>query len=216
LQTAGVDPANGDQLFLKFEFDDDGNSVPVLDANGQQEVTNDWQDTERAYTGDSTIPDFLGSIFNSFSYKGFNLNVLLTYGIGGKFLDNGYSAMMHSGSFGDSFHPDILNAWRQPGDITNVPRLENGNPNLVRTQSSRFLTDASFWSLRNVNLGYTFENSITDSIGVDSLRLSVIGENLYFKSKRDGLDPQYNLAGTPAGNDYNPSRILSLGLNVSF
>lgn len=216
LQTAGVDPATGDQLFLQFEFDDDGNSVPVFDANGEQEVTNDWQDTERAYTGDSTIPDLLGSISNSFSYKGFNLNVLVTYGIGGKFLDNGYSAMMHSGNYGSSYHPDILNAWRQPGDITDVPRLENGNVDLVRTQSSRFLTDASFWSLRNINLGYTFENSITDTIGVDSLRLSVIGENLYLKSKRDGLDPQYNLAGTPAGNDYNPSRIFSVGLNVSF
>lgn len=216
LQTAGVDPATGDQLFLKFEVDADGNSIPVLDANGVQETTNDWQDTERAYTGDSTIPDLLGSISNSFNYKGFDLNVLITYGIGGKFLDNGYSAMMHEGDFGRSYHPDILNAWRQPGDITDVPRLESGNPNLVRTQSSRFLTDASFWSLRNVNLGYSIDNSLTDQLGIDNLRLSVIGENLYLKSERDGLDPQYNLAGTPAGNDYNPARIISFGLNVSF
>lgn len=216
LQTAGVDPATGDQLFLKFEIDDNGNSVPVLDANGVQETTNDWQDTERAYTGDSSIPDLLGSVSNSFSYKGFNLNVLLTYGIGGKFLDNGYSAMMHSGNFGNSYHPDILNAWRQPGDITDVPRLEAGNPNLVRTQSSRFLTDASFFSVRNINLGYTFDSSITDTIGVDSLRLSVIGENLFLATQRDGLDPQYNLSGTPAGNDFNPSRLFSIGLNVAF
>ncbi|MBZ9731412.1 TonB-dependent receptor [Salegentibacter sp. JZCK2] len=216
LHTAGVDPETGDQLFLKFEIDDDGNSVPVLDANGLQETTDDWQDTERAYTGDSSIPDLLGSVANSFSYKGFNLDVLITYGIGGKFLDNGYSAMMHSGNFGSSYHPDILNAWRQPGDITNVPRLESGNPNLVRTQSTRFLTDASFWSLRNVNLGYTFDKSLTSNYGIDNLTLSVIGENLYLKSEREGLDPQYNLSGTPGGNDYNPARLLSLGLNIAF
>jgi len=216
LHTAGVDPDNGDQLFLMFELDDNGNSVPVLDANGNQETTNDWQDTERAYTGDSTLPDILGSVTNNFSYKGFNLNVLITYGIGGTFLDNGYSAMMHSGSYGRSFHPDILNAWRQPGDITDVPRLENGNGDLVQTQSTRFLTDASFWTLKNVNLGYNFDSTITDKIGVDNLRLSVTGENLFLKSKRDGLDPQYNLAGTPAGNDFIPSRIFSFGLNVSF
>jgi len=216
LHTAGVDPDNGDQLFLVFEVDDDGNSLPVLDANGVQETTNDWQDTERAYTGDSTLPDLLGSITNNLSYKGFNLNVLITYGIGGKFLDGGYSAMMHSGNYGSSYHPDILNAWRNPGDVTDVPRLENGNANLVRSQSTRFLTDASFWTLKNVNLGYSFESAITDKIGVDNLRLSVTGENLFLKSKRTGLDPQYNLAGTPAGNDFNPSRIFSVGLNVSF
>lgn len=216
LRTAGVDPATGDQLFLMFELDDDGNSVPVLDGNGVQETTNDWQETERAYTGDSTIPDLLGSVANSLSYKGFSLDFLITYGIGGKILDNGYSAMMHSGNFGSSYHPDILNAWRQPGDVTDVPRLENGNADLVQTQSDRFLTDASFWALKNVNIGYSFGDNIVEQLGVDNLRLSVTGENLLLNSKRTGLNPQYNLAGTPSGNDYNPARIISVGLNVAF
>ena len=216
LHTAGVDPATGDQLFLMFEIDADGNSVPVLDGNGVQETTNDWEDTERAYTGDSTIPDILGSVSNSFSYKGFSLDVLMTYGIGGSFLDNGYADMMHSGTYGRSLHPDILNAWRQPGDITDVPRLQNGTADLVRTQSTRFLTDASFWTLKNINLGYSFNDTISEKLGVDNLRLSVSGENLYLKSKRTGLDPQYNLAGTPEGNDFNPSRIFTFGLNVAF
>lgn len=217
LKTAGVDPANGDQLFYKYELDAvTGESVPVLDANGNIETTNDWTDTERAYTGDSSIPDLLGSISNSLSYKGISLDFLITYGIGGSILDNGYSAMMHSGNYGSSVHPDLLNAWKQPGDVTDVPRLENGNPNLVRTQSDRFLTDASFWALRNVNIGYTFDSQTLQKYGLDNLKVSLTGENLYLKSKRDGLDPQYNLAGTPAGNDFNPARIISLGLNVSF
>ncbi|AIZ40425.1 SusC/RagA family TonB-linked outer membrane protein [Cellulophaga baltica] len=216
LHTAGVDPSNGDQLFLMFELDTDGNSIPVLDAQGVQETTNDWQETERAYTGDTSIPDLLGSISNSISYKGFSLDVLVNYGIGGTILDNAYSAMMHEGSFGRSFHPDILNAWRQAGDITSVPRLENGNADLVQTQSTRFLTDASFWTLKNVNLGYTFDDVISESIGVDNLRVSLSGENLFLKSKRTGLDPQYNLAGTGSGNDFSPARIISIGLNVGF
>ena len=124
--------------------------------------------------------------------------------------------MMHSGTYGRSLHPDILNAWRQPGDITDVPRMENGNPDLVRTQSTRFLTDASFWALRNVNVGYTFSDNISDKLGFENLRLSITGENLYLKSKRDGLDPQYNLAGTAPGDDFNPSRIITLGLNANF
>lgn len=216
LRTAGVDSETGDQLFLQYELDDNGNSVPVLDANGEIATTNDWQDTERAYTGDSSIPDLLGSIANSISYKGFSFDFLINYGIGGSVLDNAYSAMMHSGNYGSSLHPDILRAWRQPGDITDVPRMENGNPNLVRTQSDRFLTDASFWALRNVNLGYTFDSKIANQLGLDQLRVSLTGENLYTKSERKGLNPQFNLAGTGAGNDFNPARIISLGLNVTF
>lgn len=215
-QTAGVDPTNGDQLFKKFELDANGNSVPVLDANGVQETTNDWTTTERAYTGDTTVPDLLGSISNNLSYKGFDLNILVTYGIGGSVLDGGYSAMMHTGSFGRSYHPDILTAWRQPGDITEVPRLQSGSTAQVLTQSSRFLTDASFWSLRNVSIGYSLQKDLTSKIGIDALRFSLTGENLYLKSKRTGLDPQYNLAGTPGGDDFSPSRIISVGLNLSF
>ncbi|MBR9853079.1 MAG: SusC/RagA family TonB-linked outer membrane protein [Algicola sp.] len=216
LRTAGVDPETGDQLFLQYELDDNGNSVPVLDANGDIATTSDWQDTERAYTGDSSIPDLLGSIANSISYKGFSFDFLINYGIGGSVLDNGYAAMMHSGNYGRSLHPDILRAWRQPGDITDVPRMENGNPNLVRRQSERFLTDASFWALRNVNFGYTFDSKIANQLGLDQLRVSLTGENLYTQSERKGLNPQFNLAGTGEGNDFNPARIISLGLNVTF
>lgn len=216
LRTAGVDPQTGSQLFYMYENDENGESVPVLDADGNIATTDDWQETQQAYTGDSAIPDLLGSVANSFSYKGFNLDFLITYGVGGTVLDNAYAGMMHSGSYGSSLHPDILSAWREPGDITDVPRLENGNPNLVRTQSDRFLTDASFWSLKNVNLGYTFGEGTTEVLGLDRLRISLTGENLYLSSEREGLNPQYNLAGTSPGDDFSPARIVSLGLNLSF
>jgi TonB-linked SusC/RagA family outer membrane protein len=213
--SAGVDPETGDQLYYVFEDDPEtGNGVPVLDPEGNQETTNDWTETARAFTDDSSIPDFIGSISNSFSYKGLSLNVLFTFSQGGKILDNGYSAMMSSGDFGESHHVDQLKAWKQAGDVTTVPRLENGNSLQVQTQSTRFLTDASFMSLRNVNLSYTFNKRMLDNLGLSNLSMFVSGENLWFKSARQGLNPQYNLAGTGSGNDYNPNRILSVGLNI--
>jgi len=215
-RTAGVDPATGDQLYYVYESNDDNESVPVLDANGNMTTTNDWQDTQRAYTGDSSVPDLLGSFSNFISYKGFSFNFLITYGLGGSILDNAYSSMMSSSSYGRSQHPDILNAWRKTGDITNVPRLEIGDQTLVQTQSDKFLTDASFWAIKNVNIGYSLNKNVTDLLGVDNLTLSLTGENLFLKSKRKGLDPQYNLAGTPQGNDFNPSKIFSFGINVGF
>jgi TonB-linked SusC/RagA family outer membrane protein len=215
--TAGVDPETGDQLYYVFEDDPEtGNGVPVLDSEGNQLTTNDWTETGRAFTGDSSIPDLIGSVTNRFSYKGLTLNVLFTFSQGGKILDNGYSAMMSSGDFGESHHVDQLNAWKQPGDVTTVPRLENGNSSQVQTQSTRFLTDASFMSLRNVNLSYAFDKTMSDKLGLSNLSLFVSGENLWFSSARKGLNPQYNLAGTGSGDDYNPNRILSVGLNLGF
>ncbi|MEM9859715.1 MAG: SusC/RagA family TonB-linked outer membrane protein [Bacteroidota bacterium] len=215
-RTAGVDPETGDQLYFQYEFDENNRSMPVLDADGNHLTTTDWRETQRGFVEASSVPDFLGSINNHVSYKGFDFNFLITYGIGGEVLDNAYAGMMHAGNYGRSWHPDILTAWRAPGDITDVPRLENGNVELVQTQSDRFITDASYWAIRNASLGYNFSPDLLEKIGLTSLRVSVTGENLFLKSERDGLDPQYNLAGTAPGDDFVPGRIISLGLNLSF
>lgn len=213
--TAGVDPQTGDQLYYVFEDDPEtGNGVPVLDSDGNQVTTNDWSDANRAFTGDRSIPDLIGSITNRLSYKGFSLNILVAFSRGGKVLDNGYSAMMSSGNFGESHHIDQLNAWKNPGDITSVPRLENGNAEQVQTQSTRFLTDASWISLRNVSLTYTFDNNVLNRLGLSNLDVFLSGDNLLFSAARKGLNPQYNLAGTGSGNDYNPNKIFSVGLNL--
>jgi hypothetical protein len=109
-----------------------------------------------------------------------------------------------------------MKAWKQEGDITNVPRMENGNTLLLQTMSTRFLTDASYIALKNVNLSYTFRQSWVKNAGLGHLKVFVVGENLFLSSARKGLNPQYNLAGTPDGYDYNPARVFSAGINVSF
>ncbi|SFS49382.1 TonB-linked outer membrane protein, SusC/RagA family [Zhouia amylolytica] len=214
---AGVDPDNGDALYYKYEGDiNAGERQAVLNPDGTHATTNDWDDAGRAYVGESSIPDLIGSVQNRFSYKGLAFDFMFTFSQGGKILDNGYSAMMHTGDYGESLHEDALNAWRVPGDVTSVPRLENGNSNQVQRQSTRFLTDASYIALKNVNLSYTLDDDVSERLGVSNLRFFLAGENLFIKSERTGLNPQYNLAGTGSGNDYNPSRVVSLGINVSF
>ena len=188
----------------------------MINEEGEHVTLTDPTEANRTYVGATAVPDLVGSIRNQFSYKVFSLSFLFTYQLGGEILDYGYAAMMHEGSYGESLHPDALNAWKKPGDQTNVPRLENGNPNLAPSLSSRWLTDASFFSLRNVNLSYNFNNDMINDMGMSSLRLFVSAENLFLISERKGLNPQYNLQGTPGGNDYNPSRIVSAGVNISF
>ncbi|GAA4293391.1 SusC/RagA family TonB-linked outer membrane protein [Aestuariibaculum suncheonense] len=213
---AGVDPSNGDALYYKYEEIDGKVGIPVLNENGTHATTNSWSEAGKGYVGASAVPDLIGSITNNFSFGNIDLNFLFTYQIGGDILDYGYADMMHEGAYGESLHPDALNAWKNPGDITNVPRMENSNTNLAQRLSSRWLTDASYLALRNVNLAYNLSSSTAEQIGVDKLRLFVTGENLLMFAKRTGLNPQYNLAGTPEGNDYNPNRVISIGVNVAF
>lgn len=218
---AGVNPDNGDALFFMYEEtvdEDSGLSTfePVLDEDGTHMTTNNYQNAGKTYTGKGTIPDLFGGFRNDFTYRGFSVSFLFSYGIGGYVLDYGYARMMNEGAYGESLHPDLLDGWRQPGDETDIPRMENGSPLLSPNMTTRFLTDASYLSFRNFNVSYTFQPNILQTLGVNDLRVFVTGENLFILTARKGLNPQYNLAGTPAGNDYNPSRTISAGVNISF
>jgi hypothetical protein len=213
---AGVDPANGDALYYQYEEVDGQVGVPVLNADGTHATLNDFEDAGKGFVGASSIPDIIGSISNTFTYKNLSLDFLFTYQIGGDILDYGYADLMHEGAYGVALHPDALNAWKNTGDITNVPRLENGDNNLSPNLSSRWLTDASYLSLRNITLSYNLNSDVAERIGISKLRLFASGENLLIVNDRVGLNPQYNLGGTPSGDDYNPNRVISVGLNVAF
>ncbi len=215
--SAGVDPQNGDALYYMYTNDaETGDRIPVLNGDGTHATTNDWGDAGKAYTGDNSLPDLFGSVRNSLSYKRFNLNFMFNYSFGGKVLDYGYAGLMHEGEYGDALHIDQLKAWRNPGDITDIPRLENGHPNQHQPQSTRFLTDAWYIALRNVNISYDFNDRVVESLGVNNLRLFMAAENVFHRAERKGLNPQYNISGTPDGDDFNPARIISFGLNISF
>lgn len=214
---AGVDAANGDALFYAYEEDPEtGEISPVLSENGAHVMLNDFNEAGRTYVDANTIPDVIGSVRNQFRYLNFDLSFLITYQIGGEVIDYGYADMMQVNSYGESIHPDALNAWRSPGDITDVPRLEIGNNLQSPFLSTRWLTDASYVALRNVNFSYNLSESLTDKVGMDRFKLFVSAENLAIWSERTGLDPQYNLAGTPEGNDYNPNRLITFGVNLAF
>ncbi|WP_218186005.1 SusC/RagA family TonB-linked outer membrane protein [Marinifilum fragile] len=210
----GVDPNTGEALYHVWEKGVDGETYRKYDDNGNPVLTTNEQESEKGYTGDSSIPDLFGSISNTIDYKNWQLSFMFTYAIGGKILDYNYRDLMHGGDYGDALHVDMKNAWKKPGDITDVPRLQNGNSHLAPT-SDRWLTDASYLSLKNVNLSYTFPKSMISDWGLNSLKVFASGENLFMLAKRDGLNPQEAFSGTTS-NVYLPSRVVSFGVNVSF
>lgn len=211
---AGVDATTGAAQFYVLADNGKGKNVRTYDDNGEAILTTDELDSEKGYTGDSSIPDVFGSVSNKIRYKDFQLGIMFTYSIGGKILDYNYAALMNEGEYGKALHVDAKKSWKQEGDITNTPRLENGNDHLNPT-SDRWLTDASYLSLKNVNLSYTFKQQAIKDFGITALKVFASGENLFMLTKRKGMNPQQAFSGTTS-NVYLPSRVVSFGVNVSF
>ncbi len=81
--------------------------------------------------------------------------------------------------------------------------------------SDRFLTDASYLTLRNVTLGYTFPKSITDRLKMTKLRVFCTCENVAYWTKRKGFDPRTSLTDGSYGG-WPPMRTISGGIQVQF
>lgn len=203
---AGVDPEDGSIMYYK----------DIKDANGQvtgRETTKDQNAADYYYQGNA-IPDVYGGFTNSFSYKGFDLSIFFSYQIGGKMYDSNYATLMHPGTFGTHWSTDILNRWQNPGDVTDVPRLQN-NYTAASAASSRWLTNASYLALKNVSLSYTLPKFIQNKLDMKNCKIFLTGDNLFLVSKRKGMDPQQTFDGT-ADHTYVPNRVVSLGINVTF
>ncbi|MFT7899643.1 SusC/RagA family TonB-linked outer membrane protein [Tenacibaculum ascidiaceicola] len=203
----GVDPSDGSGLFVA----EDPEASGVRTINGV--AVTPFSNNARFHYAGSAIPDLTGSFSNDIKYKGFSLTTLFTYQIGGKSLDLNYAGIMESGGYGTAKSIDILNRWQQPGDVTDVPRMDAALSSQWSGTSDRWLTDASFLNLRQVNLSYNFKSDAIERIGLAGLRMYVSAENLFSINARKGLNVQQQFNGNTS-NVYTPSRIITLGLNL--
>ena len=199
-KSAGVDPMTGAQLYWVYDTDENGNRI-------NERVSSDYNKAAQSkYYQGSRIPDLYGSLGTDFTWKDLDLSVLTTYSIGGKIYDGLYAGLMNPLYVGDTFSSQALRRWQKPGDITDVPRVEIAGQYTV---TDRFLVDASYFSIKNISLGYTLPKVWTQKAGISSLRLSFSCDNVYLFSHLNGMDPQYDFTG---GTDYtySPARTLSL------
>jgi hypothetical protein len=230
-QWAGVDPATGNSIyvpdpsFLEGYVPEEGETAPavsenLVEVNGKT-YTTELDEALRDWSG-SAMPKVSGGISTSFSWKGLTLSLLFNYQLGGQMYDSGYNTLMTeaygSALPGSTRHVDILNRWQQPGDITNVPRIEFGNADLYAGSSTRWLISSDMLELANASLTYDIPRRWLRTYGVQGLRVYASGDNLLLFTKRQGIYPRKNIFSGYAGNAdvYLPARVLSLGLNLTF
>lgn len=204
--SAGVDPATGKQLYWVWDTDKNGVRGEKYISDSQSKAT-----ACKEIQG-SRIPDIYGSFSNEFRYKNFDLSVLCTYSVGGKVLDGVYNTLMYGNYIGQAKSAHLERAWKQPGDITDVPRIEIGKSYIITDNN---LINASYLAIKNITLGYTLPAKVLKSLGLESLRLTATGDNLVLFNHLKGMDPQYNFTGgTNFG--YVPVRTISFGIDVTF
>ena len=206
---AGVNE-NGESMWYMNVTDKDGNVTGVT-------TTTNYADADYYLCG-TALPDVYGGFGTSLSYKGLDFSIDFTYQLGGQVYDGDYAAMMSSptaSSKGSNFHADLLNAWSPENTGSNIPRFQFGDQ-YTAGSSDRFLTSASYLSLQNINLGYTLPSSITKKLQIEKVRVYVTADNIWYWSKRQGLDPRQSITGSTTNSYYSPMRTISGGITLTF
>ena len=83
---------------------------------------------------------------------------------------------------------------------------------------TRYIQNAAYLRVKNIQVGYTFPELITSKIGLSKMRIYVSGENLITATKLNPIfDPEtIALGGWNDGKTYPLSKVYSFGLNVNF
>ncbi len=205
----GVDAETGEGLYRAEEYAEDDPRDRIV--NGDTLTTN-FQNARFHFAGNAT-PDFFGGLTNTFTYKGFSLNILMSFAVGGDIYDGIYAGLMSADPDGGALHVDILNRWQQPGDVTDVPKMDVTGAAQTNVASDRWLTDASYLNLRSVNLSYTFPRTLLERWKMRGATVYVAGENLGWLSGRSGMYVSGTFSGTTS-NTFTPARTFTLGVNL--
>lgn len=204
----GVDSETGAPQYNKYVKDEDGNETI--------EIVNLASDATLRESGKSAIPDFVGGLSTTLEAYGFDLSIQTAFQFGGYVRDSYYASLMNQGEPGTNFHKDMLNSWSSENKNTDIPSLMLDNRNYaISSSSDYFLTSASYFSLRNVTLGYTVPTALLRKANIEKLRVYLTGDNIFLLSARKGLDPRQSFAGT-TGYVYSALSSYSIGLNLTF
>ncbi len=192
---AGVNPANGDALW----YDKDGN------------ITNELRDEDKVMIGKSYHAPWQGGFGTALSWKGLSLSAQFSW-VGDRWMINNDRYFDESNGRFMTYNQSrrLLNRWKQPGDVTDIPR--HGE---YTEFDSRLLEDASFLRLKNLMLSYSLPKNLLKKTGfIRGLRVYAQGQNLLTFTNFSGLDPEGTKNVYAA--QYPMSRQYTFGLDLMF
>ena len=193
----GVNPETGELMYR--------------DLNGDNKISS----SDRTYIGDPN-PKFTYGMTNNFSWNNIDLSIFIQ-GTYGNDIFNASRMEMEGMYDGKNQITKVLDRWKIPGQITDVPKAGYDMKN-----SSYFIEDGSYLRLKNISLGYNFQSDRLKRVGINKLQPYFSASNLLTLTRYTGMDPEVNQwggNGAIQGIDwgtYPHSRSFVFGLNLVF
>lgn len=209
VEYAGVDPANGDALYVKNTANADG----TLDKS----TTNDYSEAKRTIAG-NPFPELMAGLTNTINYKGIDFSFTFQGEWGASIYNAAGQYQSTAADYFDNQTTDQLNRWQNPGDITNVPQARLYGSNGTGA-STRYLDKSDFVRLRNLTIGYTLPKTTLKDAGISSVRFYATGVNLLTFTNYTGYDPEARRDDAGIGEEFYsapPARTIALGVNINF
>ena len=211
---AGVNPEDGKPQWY------------MDDANGNKVKTDNYSKASYYKCGKAS-PDVYGSFSTSLFYKNFDLQANFGYSLGGQIYSYYRQEFDSDGAYaGDRNQMKLQKGWsrwEKPGDIATHPRAMYNNQDKGNLASSRYLESSDYLKLRSLTLGYNFD---LKKYGIQTLRLSISGENLFTITDYSGVDPELpagtndkgvlSVTNTGGTSVYPAVRKFMLGVNLTF
>ncbi|TAH02904.1 MAG: TonB-dependent receptor [Sphingobacteriales bacterium] len=225
VRTNGVNPATGQRIFTYR----DGREIQYNHAATQRWTFLDGTAAPRGadQANDGVIigpalPRYTGGWDNTFRFKGFDLNILFFFS-GGNYVYNGTKAGLRDQRNWNNM-TEVMTRWQKTGDVTNIPRvvfgdnISNGSGIVI----SENVEKGDFIKARNIALGYTMPKSVTDRLGINSIRFYGGMQNAFTITKYTGFDPETSTNGNANGspsvdrNSVPQARTIVAGVNIGF
>jgi TonB-linked SusC/RagA family outer membrane protein len=164
--------------------------------------------------------DWLGTILPAFEYgiridlgyRNFDLSVFGS-GIAGRSGVDPFSTLHNRLAVNQNNATGVLEAWTPQNPNSNIPMLSLVDRNNEGRSSDFFTVSTSYFKMRNVQLGYTLPEGSLSAIRVESLRLYLMGENLFWLNSDEFVGPDPERTGI---NQIPVPTTVTFGLNVTF
>ena len=200
--------------------------IKYMDRNGDGIIT---VNQDQGYVGKSSRPTHTGS-FNLFgNWKGFDFDILASWGLGsdvaltGVYTATGSSGIQSATAFTRPFYQNgnapvylVANSWTPENTNAEFPCLEINPRSLNNGLASTFwYRNGNYLRIKTAQIGYNFPKKWLSPLGVEALRLYVEGDNLLTFSavSKYNIDPE-----SPAVNNgyYPQQRTYTLGAKITF
>lgn len=192
----------GSFYILQHDGKDENNKELVVDQNSDGIIDQGARSPDRIFRG-SALPTYTYAFIPSYTYKKFDVS------------------MVWRGSGGNMIYNNLRQSLSLFENLGRSNILESAIPlGLYTTEygSDLWLEDGSFVRLENATLGYRFD--VSKLRHLNSLRVSLTGNNLLLFTKYTGIDPELNVSGGNGfggdGGIYPRTRSITLGLNITF